>query len=220
MVEPLLNFDWVINKQGLKTAVLNFRKSLKPEDYIAPDKLEHISIDRVPTKQDYHGYYKYDDGEDITFFYVDDKGVRIRTVFKSAEGNLVSPDFHNIWFEKYRNNNTVEYIMSQMDTLAKKLGIKRYLVRCLILKQNDFLTWHKDGELVRASINIHIGESEDPVTFWPDKKYVYKTALLNNQHFHKVDKISSERVTLKLISLSETYEEIYDRLIDYDCKVY
>jgi predicted metal-dependent RNase len=110
--------------------------------------------------------------------------------------------------------------MFEMDSLAKKLSIEKYIVRCLILKPNNFLTWHKDGELVKASVNFHIGESRDPVTFWPDLKYEYNTALLNNQHFHKVDSVSSERVTLKLISLSSSYEDIYKRIKDNDCKIY
>ena len=220
MVEPLLHFDWNVNKEKLKQAFTIFRTSLSPDDYIAPDRLTSIPINRVPTSNDCHGYYKYDDEEDITFYYVDDTGVRIRTVFKSAEGNLVSPDFHNVWFEKHRGKPAVEYIMFEMDSLAKKLSIEKYIVRCLILKPNNFLTWHKDGELVKASVNFHIGESRDPVTFWPDLKYEYNTALLNNQHFHKVDSVSSERVTLKLISLSSSYEDIYKRIKDNDCKIY
>ena len=220
MVEPLLHFDWNVNKEKLKQAFTIFRTSLSPDDYIAPDRLISIPINRVPTQNDCHGYYKYDDGEDITFYYVDNTGVRIRTVFKSAEGSLVSPDFHNVWFEKHRGKPAVEYIMFEMDSLAKKLSIEKYIVRCLILKPNNFLTWHKDGELVKASVNFHIGESRDPVTFWPDLKYEYNTALLNNQHFHKVDSVSSERVTLKLISLSSSYEDIYKRIKDNDCKIY
>tara|TARA_B100000085_G_scaffold126695_3_gene115360 strand:- start:9934 stop:10596 length:663 start_codon:yes stop_codon:yes gene_type:complete len=220
MVEPLLHFDWKVNKEKLKQAFTTFRTSLSPDDYIAPDRLISIPINRVPTHNDCHGYYKYDDGEDITFYYVDNTGVRIRTVFKSAEGSLVSPDFHNVWFEKHRGKPAVEYIMFEMDSLAKKLSIEKYIVRCLILKPNNFLTWHKDGELVKASVNFHIGESRDPVTFWPNLKYEYNTALLNNQHFHKVDSVSSERVTLKLISLSSSYEDIYKRIKDNDCKIY
>ena len=220
LVEPLLKFHWNVNKDSLTSAVKIFRESLKPEDYIAPDKLISIPINRVPTLNDCHGYYKYDDGEDITFYYVDDTGVRIRTVFKSAEGSLVSPDFHNVWFEKHRGKPVVEYIMFQMDSLAKKLSIEKYLVRCLILKPNNYLSWHKDGELVKASVNFHIGESRDPVTFWPDMEYTYDTALLNNQHFHKVDSVSTERVTLKLISLSSSYKELYDRIVSNDLEIY
>lgn len=220
MVEPLLKFDWNVNKKALVSSFNTFRKTLKPEDYIAPDRLESIPIDRVPTINDNYGYYKFDDGEDITFYYVDESGVRIRTVFKSAEGSLVSPDFHNVWFEKHRGKPTVEHIMFEMDSLAKKLSIKKYLVRCLIMKPNNYLSWHKDGELVKASVNFHIGESRDPVTFWPDLSYTYNTALLNNQHFHKVDSVKTERVTLKLISLSSSYEEIYNRIVRNDCEIY
>ena len=38
MVEPLLKFNWNVNKKALVSSFNTFRKTLKPEDYIAPDR--------------------------------------------------------------------------------------------------------------------------------------------------------------------------------------
>jgi len=192
------------------------------KDYPGPDHEDFIEINRMPTKNDAEGYYRYDDGKHYDFIYVENNTVRSRVKFRKPtdDKHLTHPDFFNINIEKVHVGEGARWIKDQMAKLAHTFDIKDYYLKILVIQPGQYLNWHRDGEVSLASFNFLIGEGMDPVEF-DDGVYPYKSALLNIQNFHKVENTTDQnRITLKLTSRDKTYEELYKAVSEYQAERY
>lgn len=98
---------------------------------------------------------------------------------------------------------------------AKKLCSKFNIVakpRFYILKSDTFLPPHKDHGTL-CSINVLLNFKNSASVNFNNKKYTYKSCLLNTQNAHSVNnKGCDDRLLFKLSIFNESYKSVSDKI--------
>jgi len=84
-----------------------------------------------------------------------------------------------------------------------------------VQRKNTELPYHKDSDVMPASINFLLDDGYAPITFKDYGDIKYKTALVNISQYHKVKPQDKERQLLKLCIYNKTFEECKELLSEY-----
>ncbi len=206
----LLEFQWPWSKD-IHHAYSEIYKDILQSGYKHPHNMNHTDVNIHPSQITEDGYYRYVHGNEEEFWYVKEGVSNHKTSFLLSDTRpKVSYPYSNTDLKKI-TSDAAELIREECKKLCLFYDIHDYNLRLITLKQNEYLSWHKDSINTKAAINYNFG-SQATVDFISNS-YTYKTALLNIQEYHAVvNNDTQDRITLKITSRDVEYNELYERI--------
>lgn len=206
----VLEFQWNWSK-GIYDAYLDIYEEILTSDYKHPQARSFIDTKIHPSNISEDGYYRFIHEEDEEFWYVKNGRPLHKTTFWLGDKRPKMSHAYSNTDLKQLNSEGAKFIKNDCEKLCAYYDIQDYNLRLMTMKQNDYLTWHKDSKKTKAAINYNFG-TEGTVDFF-SASYTYKTALLNIQEYHAVvNNDKDDRITLKITSRDVEYDELYKRI--------
>jgi len=135
-----------------------------------------------------------------------------------------SDDYKAKWLDKevnIRHRKTSGFIKDENTELSRivnyfKEKLQSEIKPVVTIQRKDTeLPFHKDSDIMPASINFLLDNGYAPITFKDYGDINYKTALVNISQYHKVKPQDKERHLLKLCIYDKTFEECKELLSEH-----